>query len=237
LPELHTLKRTLVTDEVQRALKAYIAENGLRPGQALPTEGELARQFGVSRSSVREAVKSLEGLGILESRVGSGIYVRKFSFDPILDNLSYGLLTELTHLQDVLEVRLHLESGMAERVVGECDEAQLERLRAILRSWDVESLAGRYSPTLDRTFHGALLGTVDNPLVGRILDLFWDVFSRASSTAALAGPSDPRETYNRHVPILKGLEDQDAEATQAAIRAHYSGLVERVRVAKQTSEE
>ena len=65
---------------VQESLRSYIAENRLEAGAALPPEGELAQQLGVSRNSVREGIKALESVGVLEVRRGSGVFVMAFSF-------------------------------------------------------------------------------------------------------------------------------------------------------------
>src|SRR5438309_2312002 len=132
LPRLNALKRTPLLYRIQEEIKGYIIDHALKPGDPLPSEGDLAQQLDISRNSVREAVKSLEVLGIVESRPGSGLYVRDFSFDSIINNLPYGLLFDLKSVRDVLEVRAHLEYGMVDRVVQEATPAQLDLLRGIL---------------------------------------------------------------------------------------------------------
>ncbi|TIT84305.1 MAG: FadR family transcriptional regulator, partial [Mesorhizobium sp.] len=76
---------------VQESLRNYIEANRLKAGDALPPETFLAQQLGVGRNSVREAIKALESIGILETRRGIGVFVKEFSFKPLLDNLAYGL--------------------------------------------------------------------------------------------------------------------------------------------------
>src|SRR5258708_3137318 len=78
-PGLKALKRTPLLHQIQEEIKSYVIRNDLRPGDALPSEGDLARQLGIGRNSVREAVKSLEVLGILEARAGSGLFVKAFT--------------------------------------------------------------------------------------------------------------------------------------------------------------
>lgn len=99
---------------VQESLRAYIDDNGLAPGTLLPAEGELATQLGVSRNSLREGIKALESLGVLETRRGVGIFVKAFSFEPLLDNLAYGLGGALRQIEEVLEIRRTLEVGLIE---------------------------------------------------------------------------------------------------------------------------
>ena len=76
---------------VRESLRRHIDENRLEAGDPLPPEGDLAQQLGVSRNSVREAIKALESLGVLEMRRGVGVFVKAFSFEPLLENLTYGL--------------------------------------------------------------------------------------------------------------------------------------------------
>ena len=82
-------------ETVQTAIRNFIADNNLRTGDALPPETQLTKQLGVSRNAIREAVKSLEMVGIVEVRRGSGLFVGDFSLDPLLDNLPYGLMSDL----------------------------------------------------------------------------------------------------------------------------------------------
>src|SRR6195952_121448 len=104
LQPLKRLERPLFYRIVQDALKNYILEKNLKPGDPLPAETELARQLGISRNSLREAAKALESVGILETRQGSGLFVREFSFEPLLENMSYGLLFDLRQLAELLQV-------------------------------------------------------------------------------------------------------------------------------------
>src|SRR5687768_10671068 len=87
--------------QAQEQLKRYIETHNLGAGAALPPEGVLATELGMSRLSLREATKSLASLGVLEARHGEGIFVKPFSFEPILDNLPYGLFVYGKSLQDL----------------------------------------------------------------------------------------------------------------------------------------
>ena len=109
---IQKVTRTPVHRQVQEAIRQFILENDLQPGSQLPPEGQLANLFGVSRNSVREGVKALEVQGVVEVRVGAGLFVQEFSFEPILETLPYGLLVDmgsikhLLHLREVLDLSL-----------------------------------------------------------------------------------------------------------------------------------
>ena len=104
---------------IQDQIKQYITDNRLGAGDLLPPEGQLATDLGVSRGSVREAVKALESLGIVEVRHGDGVRVRAFNFDSVFDLLSYGLVFDPVRAAEVLQIRVWLE--VAAR--GGCDRA------------------------------------------------------------------------------------------------------------------
>jgi len=222
-------RKEMLYQTVQEEIKAYILENGLKAGDALPPETELAIQLNISRNSVREAVKALEALGILESRPGTGLFVREFNFDAIVNNLAYGTLFELQHLSNVLEVRLHLESGMIERVIEKFTPEQVQRLRTILDQMRRAAEEGHYSEEADRAFHRCLYDNVDNPLLWNILDVFWNVVRLAQKYEAMPGPVNPMDSYRVHIPIVDALEKRDAEGMRAALRQHYGGIEARLR--------
>ena len=229
-PQLKALKqRQLLYQAVQEEVKAYIIRYDLKPGDALPPETELAQQLSVSRNSVREAIKALEALGILEARAGSGLFVRDFSFDPIVNNLAYAMLFDVKQLTDFLEVRFHIEYGMSQKVVEMLTPDQLERLRDLLGQMRKSAERGIYSDEADRAFHRHLYDNVNNLLVWKILDIFWAVLKQAQAQAQLPGPQDPMETYRAHLPIIQALEARDVEAMRTATKNHYIGIERRLR--------
>lgn len=224
-----TKRRPLLHQVVQSHIKAHIIENGLGPGDPLPPESELAQELEVSRSSVREAVKALEVLGIIEARHGTGLFVKDFSFDPIFENLPYAILSDLKQVVDILEVRFYLECSTVERVIEALTEEQLEELRDIMHRMESLAQQGIYSADVDRAFHECLCRNLDNPILVRIVNLFWELSRQAHDRAELPDPSDPIETYRRHVPIMEALERRDARAMRAAItRGHIVGVTKRL---------
>jgi DNA-binding FadR family transcriptional regulator len=213
----------------QEEIKAYIIQMGLEPGDPLPPEGELARQFNISRNSVREAVKSLEALGILEARPGSGLFVKQFSFDSILDNLGYSILFDLKPLEDILEVRSHIEYGMVQRVIQSVTPDQIAALEEILVRMREAALEQRYSAEDDRAFHQALYSNVENTLVQRIVDIFWMAFHQVQERSSIPGPANPVETYQRHAEIVDALKARDVEAMRVVMLRHFTGIRNRLR--------
>lgn len=230
IPPLKALKRKpMLYEAVQEEVKAYILQHSLKAGDALPPETELAQQLDISRNSVREAVKALEALGILEARPGTGLFVREFNFDSILNNLAYGMLFDLRQLTDVMEVRFHLEYGMVDKVIQKVTPEQVQRLREVLGEMRTAAEQGRYSAEADRAFHRHLYDNVNNHLLWKILDIFWEVLRLAQEYAAMPGPTNPLESYRVHIPIVDALEKGDVEEMRAALARHYAGIEARIR--------
>lgn len=225
-----SLYRLPLYQQLQTLIGDYIADNKLRPGDPIPSEGVLAERFGVSRNSVREAVKSLQVLGALVSRPGSGLFVGEFSFDPIVENLPYAVLVDYRDLDSILDVRRTLEVGMAEQVVAARTDEQLHRLRVIVDEWrgELGRSENAYPAALDRAFHEVLASSVQNPLVGKLLDMFWQVFNRASRETELVAPRDPAATFGYHLELLKAMETGDVEQLRRSLSEHYRGIGPRV---------
>ena len=222
---LNTIHRRQLTYEmVQDELKAYIIANNLKPGDGLPSELELVQRLGVSRNSIREAIKSLETLGILESRPGSGLFVRSFSFDPLLANLAYGLMFDVKALTDIIDVRFHLEYGMSEEALRTVTPGQIQRLDQVLAAMLGAAQNGQYDGDTDRRFHQVLWENVNNILLGKILDIFWMVHQESRRRASIADVADPLQTYHRHLAIAQALTAGDVVALKTAMREHYDGM-------------
>ncbi|MFN8373668.1 MAG: FadR/GntR family transcriptional regulator [Anaerolineae bacterium] len=214
---------------VQQEIKDYIIQNHLKPGDALPPEVALATRLGVSRNSVREAVKALEMLDIVEGRSGAGLFVGSFSFNALLDNFGYGIMFNLTELSDILEVRFHVEYGMIPRAIEAVTTEQIAQLRAIVQQMLANAKAGTYSPENDRLFHQTLWINVENNVLGKILDVFWGIYYQARQLTSIPEPRDLMRTYERHLRIVEALEARDVSAMQESMVSHYEGIKDRLK--------
>ncbi|MWR20551.1 GntR family transcriptional regulator, partial [Helicobacter pylori] len=125
--EGRVFKRQPVYLRAQDAIKSYIERHRLGPGAPLPSEVALAQELGTSRASLREGIKSLEALGIVEVRRGEGLFVKAFSFDSIFNSLPYSFAVDGRSLRELTQVRGALEEGLM-WMVAECiDEGTVQR--------------------------------------------------------------------------------------------------------------
>jgi DNA-binding FadR family transcriptional regulator len=229
------VRAPLLHRTVQEAIKEFVLDNDLRPGDMLPPETELARQLGVSRTSVREAVKALESLGLLAVRRGSGLFVREFSLQPLIENLSYGVLFDLQALAEIMEIRRVLESGMVEETMTRMPETTLADLHQVVARMGDQAEQGNPFFAEDRRFHQLLFAPLGNATLLNLLDVFWLTFNQASVHADLRD-TNPARTYRDHVAILEAIAARDVEGARWALDQHYDGLKERLARARQARE-
>lgn len=208
---------------VQDEIRNYIISNDLKPGDPLQSEAELARQFGVSRNSVREAVKALESTGVLETRRGKGVYVHAFSFGPLLDHLPYALMLGGRALKDLLALRKALEAAM----IGDAMEAlrpeTVKALRKVLAEMGDRAAAGEGYTEQDREFHRLLYVDLGNEMLLYTFDLFWQAYHRGAPRG-----TDLMGVFRRHEAIFDAVVSGDAELARTAIRQHYVEIEERL---------
>lgn len=216
-------RRPLLSQSVQEEIKAYVIDNGLRPGDPLPSESAFAQQLGVSRNSVREAAKSLQTLGYVEARVGSGLFVGRFSIDTMLDQLPFDIAVDATDFSEAFSAREYLELGMADDIMARADAGLDEALDAILTEWRKRLEAGQYEAELDLAFHRTLAAGIENHVAIRLVELLWAVRDRARESGVISPPRDITTTFERHVAIAGALRDRDLDAYRAAVAEHYAG--------------
>lgn len=212
---------------VQEAIRAFILEHNLRAGDALPPETDLARQLGVSRNSVREAVKGLESLGVLEARRGSGLFVLEFSFDPLLENLSYGLLFDLRELAELLEIRRVLETGLIGTAMREMPESTLEALQATVTTMEALAAEGENFAEEDRQFHQILFEPLGNQMLLKLLDVFWRTYQEAARQTDMRNP-DLARTARDHAAICDAVRARNVDEARLALDRHYAGITTRL---------
>jgi DNA-binding FadR family transcriptional regulator len=207
---------------VVEAIKSYIIDNALQPGDVLPPETEFVRRLGVSRTSVREAVKALESVGLIEAHRGSGLRVREFSMKPFLENLTYGSYG-LDELVEITEIRRVLEIGMIERAITGMTAATLDELRqTVARMSEHLEDAAAYRED-DRRFHQIVFSGVGNETLLTFLDAFWLTFNKVSVRAEVVD-TDQGLSNRVHAAIVEAIAVRDVDAARSALERHYDQL-------------
>lgn len=224
--------------QVMEAIKDFILERGLSPGDLLPTESELMKQLGVSRNALREAIKALQALGFVEVCHGTGTYVGVVQTRVIQGGLAFRLQQSMPgsmrEVRGLLQVREALEVGLATDVVRHHVSHGTEELRGIVEQMRGKADAGEYFPAEDLAFHEALYRPLDNVLVMDLLWVFWTTFHEIDPR--LPGPHyTPSDAYGWHEGLLEALEQADVDLYRSRMRGHFDGV--RIRISRADPQE
>ncbi len=226
----------LLNQAIQDQVKEYITRNSLGPDDLLPPEGQLAQTLGVSRGSVREAIKALESLGIVEVRHGDGVRVRAFNFDSVFNLLTYGTHFDPDRVIEILQIRIWLEDAAVVDAGAIIDNATIAELKALLAHWEVKARADEDTSDEDRCFHALLYRGLKNESLSQLIDIFWSVY-HALPPEEIGSDTTPVATVETHRLLLDAIEARDLALARQRMRAHFSSLEERVRRATQRMQE
>ncbi|NEB74502.1 FadR family transcriptional regulator [Streptomyces sp. SID14478] len=219
--------------DLQEQIKKLIVDRRLPPGASLPTEPELMELLGVSRNSVREALKALQAMGIVEIRHGFGTYVGAMSMAPMIEGLAFrtvaGHYRGEDSLLQLLELREAVETGLVARRAGRVPEADLAELDALVSQMEKEAASpdGAVSAATDRAFHATLYRGLGNPLLVEVMEAFWEAFHRVR-TDLVDVPQDPDVTCRQHRDILEAVRSGDVLQAERAIRDHFGNIRRRL---------
>jgi GntR family transcriptional repressor for pyruvate dehydrogenase complex len=223
-PEFEAIRRNKVYEEVARRLERLIAER-MKPGDMLPPERELAENFGVSRSSVRDAIRRLELVGMVEPRQGSGTVVREISTDKVINPLTTVLVQKRKLVVELLDVRKMLEPPLASRAASHASANDIAELEDILRRQDEKLRRGDPAIEEDNEFHYTIALASDNSVVLKVLDVLMDLL-RETRERALQVEGRPQKSIAGHRRILAAIKRHDPLAAELAMRRHIEEVSE-----------
>ena len=222
------LREPALNRAVQERVKNYITANHLAPGDPLPPEKQLAAALGISRGSVREAIKALESLGIIEVRHGTGVFVRGFNFDSILDLLTFGLSFDPTKISEILQIRKWLETAAIGEVCERITAEQIQAITQILEQWDQRIANDESTADEDRAFHRALYQVIGNESLTALIDIFLVVYHSVNVTK-ITKDAHPTTTIQDHRDILDAIKKRNASLARERIQDHFRGFEDRMR--------
>lgn len=219
LSSLRVLQREpLVVHRVVGVIQEALINGEVRPGDCLPSENQLARQLGVSRASVREAIRMLVALGVVEVRRGSGNFVRTPPFEHgLIDPFIFRLILESVEPADLMELRTIFEMGYIGLAIDRMSPAQAQQLDRLTR--ELREAAERNAPVgelleLDVGFHLLLLECTGNRLMVRLGRMLLDLF-RPSIRKALE--RNPWDAVIGHEEILECVLRRDVQGARDAV--------------------
>ena len=213
-------------DQTARLLQ-LIRERGFKPGDKLPSERDLAAEFGMSRGAVREALIRLDTLRIVESRPKSGIYLQPYGAERSIEAMVLFAETNTplsaAEVAQSVELRSVLESEALRLACLRRNDDDLARLRQILQQSEAAIEEGASLADLDAEFHKAIVAATHNDVLLRFINVFY-LMSRKRRAVYFDARAQSQRSHAQHLQLYQAIEAQDAEAGRQILRRHLKGV-------------
>lgn len=223
-----SLRGPALYTSIRDYIKEYILKHDLKPGDSLPPEGQLVEELGVGRSSVREAVKSLQSVGIVDVRQGNGLFVRELNFDPMLETFLFGMKFDPRTLAELLQIRIWLEVAVIGDAVNHIGPEEVERLEGLLVEWNQRVKAGEEYSDLDESFHEIIYGVLENQSLMKLFSVFWVSFTSLESE--ITRDADPENVVASHRLIVEAIKAKDSSQVRSELLKHFDNIKDRIAI-------
>jgi len=222
--DFRAVRKSRISEEIIEQVRDLITSGRLKPGDRLPAERELAQILKVGRSTVREAIRAMESLGLLRVRAGEGTFlVAATPDDSEVGSVPEALLRSWDGQHKLFEVRRVIEPDLAAFAARRATPEQIVTMRAVLGDQEEEIRQGGNGMKADTAFHYLLANAAGNEVLVRIMDSLMD---RLQETRAhsLRAEGRPAQSLKQHRAILTAIESRDAKAAEKRMLAHLRGM-------------
>ena len=224
-PMYRTVKTSRLYEQIVQQVEDSILKGQLKPGDQLPAERDLAQSFGVSRTAVREAVKTLREKGLVEAFSGRGTFVTNGTSQAIRQSLDLMIrINQNEGSANLAELRFVLEPEIAGLAAVRIEEQLLSTMREAVAVMDRNLHDPDAYVEADLDFHLALAEAVGNPLILSLLDSIVGLL-REQRSRIFNVDGGPERGQFHHKRILAAIEQRDAEAAREAMRAHLKQVL------------
>ena len=219
-----------LTDQVCEKLTELINGEGFQAGVRLPSETEMASRFGVSRTVIREAVSRLKSEGLVESRQGSGVFVREKNMDSPF-RIDPSAIESVQSYLHVIELRVALEGEIAFLAAKRRTEKQMAAIEEALDNIEMQVIQGSDGAEEDIAFHRTIAEATDNPHFLSLIEFLFNFLRSSTQTTRRYEATDAalgRQVRSEHQKIVKAILQQKPEEARLAAWQHMEAVSERL---------
>lgn len=225
------LMRTRLYEQVAGQISAWIGDNGLRAGDKLPPERELAQRLGVSRATLSQALVALEVVGVVTVRHGDGTVVTRSTAGP---RIGEAIRAHADRIPEIIDTRDALETKLAALAAQRRTEEDLARIDGALGAMAADIERGGRGMEGDELFHAAVTAAAHSDLLARLMSEIGELV-RETRLESLSQPGRPRDSLAGHTAIAEAIRAGDPTAAAAAMHAHVQ-MVSDVALLRETEE-
>jgi len=224
--KIRRVTKLSISEEIAKQIMDLIADGSLKPGQRLLSERELCGLFGASRSSLREALRCLSIVGVLNARVGEGTSVAPDGSKFLRKIMEWRLISEKHDIEKLLEVRKALEGVCAANSAIHATPEEIAKAKRLIAQMKASLKDRKQFAVLDLEFHVMLANASGNPLLSDLISVIRSQLAR-SLPKVLQLPNAMPLSLKEHTAIVNGIERRDPEAARNAMHAHLDAVLVR----------
>lgn len=228
--KIRPINKISISEEIAQQIMDLISNGDLRPGQRLPSERELCKHFGAGRSSLREALRCLSIMGVLDARVGEGTSIAPDGGKFLGKVVEWRLITEKHDIENLLEVRIALEGVAASKVASLHRIEDLEALASLVDKMKASVSDAKRFALFDLQFHVSIAEASSNTLLRDLISMIRNQLVRGLSTVLLL-PNAITLSLKEHIAILEAIKSGSPEAASTAMQAHLQAALKRYHTA------
>ena len=212
-------------EDVVSQIRALIEEGRVKRGDQLPTERELSETLRVSRGTVREAIRTLESMQLVESRQGNGTYVLASSEGALLQPLAAALFREQDSIYDIFFVRKIIEPHVAELAAENATSEEIQELASLIKEQEERlTIGGNNIIDPNSAFHVHLARMTKNPVLNRILYAIIDLLKQIREEDHLQNTERAKKSFLGHCEIFTAVKNGDCTAARRSMQRHLEDV-------------
>ncbi|WHH57016.1 FadR/GntR family transcriptional regulator [Petroclostridium sp. X23] len=224
---MEPVKKKRVYEDIVQQFLQKIESGELTVGDKIPTELELVEQLGVSRTSIREALRAMELIGIVESKVGGGTYVKHLSMDKAFLNLARVVTKDEKFILDMFDVRILLETYSARLAAKNRTDQHLLALRQSIETLKEDIKNNGFGLAADSLFHKTVAEAADNSALISILTLCSELLS--SSIELANAYVNALDIVSEHEEMYNAIEQRNEKLAEKLMRSHIKRAYDRTK--------
>ena len=224
------MERTTLIDSIVAEIRDKVISGELKEGQMLASQDDLAKEMGVSRASLREALNHLRLMGLIETRHGSGSVVRRKTPVAFINSLSSLLIMDQASAAELLDARLYIESAVVAVAAKNASEEDLKGMKQLVKGMerdfkvgDIESFTSR-----DVQFHMLIAQSTKNRVLAKVVEIIRDILRQFIKKFFATVPASVSDAIEYHWRIYEASRAKRAEGAQRHMEAHIMSVVKRL---------
>lgn len=219
-------KEKKLSEEVMQQVMFLISTKRIKYGDLLPSEEDLAKQIGVSRATVREGLRMLEFLGVVETKRGRGTIVIKTDDEVIQKKLKYAIERSKS-IQELMQVREIIEPEVARLAAIEASKEDIENMERALSGMERDVSEGGMGKEDSLYFHYAMYRSINNSILTHIMTTVMDL-QKESRNLTLSMPGRPKAALNEHKKVLEAIKQRNPEDAKKYMKEHANGTAKMI---------